>query len=86
MKSRKMVRVSSKGQIVLPKGIRDRAGITEGDYIIVQELEDGLLLIGKPGASPLDTIAKGLRETVESSGFTREDLEQVIEDVRHGRE
>ena len=84
MRMKRMVRVSSKGQIVLPKGVRDRAGIVEGDYIVVQELEDGVLLLGKPGSGPLDAITAELRAEAKSSGFTRKDLGQAIESIRSG--
>lgn len=83
MKSR-MVRVSSKGQIVLPKGVRDRAGIVEGDYIVVQELEDGVLLLGKPSSGPMDAITAELRQEAESTGFRRKDLERAIKSIRSG--
>jgi len=43
MSSSKMVRVSSKGQIMLPKSFRDMTGIIDGDYIYIEEIS-GILL------------------------------------------
>ena len=37
-------RVSSKGQLVLPKEIRDRRGLTEGAELEIEEVADGVLL------------------------------------------
>jgi AbrB family looped-hinge helix DNA binding protein len=81
-----MVRVSSKGQVVLPKRLRDRTGIREGDYVFVQELDDGVLLLEKSAASSLATIAAELRDKARSQGFTREDLRQAIEKARRARQ
>ena len=78
----KMIRVSSKGQIVLPKRLRDKLGIREGDYVYVQELQDGFLLLEKPGGMSIDAIAATLREEVRGRRFTRGDLNRAIEESR----
>jgi len=85
MASGKMVRVSSKGQIVLPKRFRDRLGIRDGDYILVEELEDGILLLEKPIKGSLSEIAAALREEARSRDFNREDLNRAIKRVRKAK-
>lgn len=82
MAMEKMVRVSSKGQIVLPKRIRDKMGIREGDYIFVQESEDGNAILSRAGESQIDSIFKGFRQAAKEMNFTREDLEAAIREVR----
>lgn len=37
-------RVSSKGQVVIPKAVRDRLGLREGDELSVEELDDAIVL------------------------------------------
>lgn len=76
--------VSSKGQIVLPKSLRDRAGIGQGDYIVIEEIEDGVLLLGKTGESPLDRLTRDLRKEAAAKGMTRGGLQQAIDDIRSG--
>jgi AbrB family looped-hinge helix DNA binding protein len=52
-------RLSSKGQIVLPKLVRDRRGWEVGTMLEVEEVPDGVLLrsIGRsPGASVEDLL------------------------------
>ena len=39
-------KVSPKGQVVIPKLIRERYGISVNDYVIVELREDGILLRG----------------------------------------
>ena len=81
MSSSRMVRVSSKGQIVLPKSFRDRTGISDGDYIFIEEI-DGILLIEKPTPSRLSELTEQLREDAAKQGFSRADLQQAISKIR----
>ena len=81
MPNSRMVRVSSKGQIVLPKSLREKAGIEDGDFIMVEEI-DGILLIEKPAPSRLALITERLRTEASKQNFNRQDLEDAIEEIR----
>ena len=81
MPNSKMVKVSSKGQIVLPKSFRDKAGIGDGDYILIEEV-DGILLIEKPAPSRLSAVSKNLRKDAANQSFSRQDLENAITKTR----
>lgn len=85
MQTKKLVRVSSKGQIVLPKRLRDRMRLEAGDYVVVEELPDGTALLGRQEESPLDSIVSGLRRAAKEKNFTRKDLEDAIREVRKRR-
>ncbi len=39
-----LTKMSSKGQVVIPKAIRDRLGLEEGDRIAVEEAEGRVIL------------------------------------------
>jgi AbrB family looped-hinge helix DNA binding protein len=82
MQTKKLVRVSSKGQIVLPKRLREKMGLSEGDYVAVEELPDGNLLLGKQEENPLDKIFSRMRQAAKEKNFTRKDLEEAIREVR----
>lgn len=41
-------RLSSKGQIVVPKRIRDRLGLKAGDQVLFRETEDGVRIDRAP--------------------------------------
>jgi AbrB family looped-hinge helix DNA binding protein len=43
--------VTVKGQVTLPKGIRDAAGIKPGDRLIVEATASGGVYIEKPGSA-----------------------------------
>jgi len=72
------VTVSEKGQVTIPKGLRDRLGIRRGQVLGVRA-EDGMLIATKAVnddpveavygiltlGAPTDTLIKRLRGTVE---------------------
>lgn len=45
-------KVSTKGQIVLPKAIRDRRGWGAGAELVIEERPEGVLLRGSPKPEP----------------------------------
>ena len=45
-------RVSSKGQVVLPKAVRERRGWTTGTELVVEERPEGVFLRGAPKTAP----------------------------------
>lgn len=44
-------RLSSKGQVVIPKDVRDRLRLREGDELSVEEVDDAIVLRVKRGAT-----------------------------------
>ena len=49
--------VSSKGQITLPKELRERHHLSEGATVLILDAEDGVLV--RPGRKTLRGLAKG---------------------------
>ena len=47
------IKVGAKGQILIPKGFRDRYGLKEGDIVVIEPEEGGVLIRGRP--SPQET-------------------------------
>jgi AbrB family looped-hinge helix DNA binding protein len=47
------IKVGPKGQILIPKVFRDRYGLNEGDVVVIEPEEDGVLIRGRP--SPQET-------------------------------
>ena len=61
------VKVSQKGQVVIPKSLRDKFGIKEGEEVLVEESKKGILVMKTEG-NPLKAMV-GLfeRKTTKSS-------------------
>ena len=80
-----IIRVSSKGQIVIPASWRTKMNIREGEELIA--VGDGdVLMIKKIERSSikqefLDTIGP-LRKKINNLGFTKRDLQEAIDRAR----
>jgi len=58
----KTVKVSEKGQIAIPAEIREKAGISRGDSLIIMQ-EDGKIMIEKESKKLKDDFADLLRHS-----------------------
>ena len=68
-----LAKVLPKGQITIPKKIRERLGIKEGDIISMEEVEEGVLL--RKGKTLFDVAGSiGIEEGVS--------LKTLIEEAR----
>ncbi|MHA1491333.1 MAG: AbrB/MazE/SpoVT family DNA-binding domain-containing protein [Promethearchaeota archaeon] len=47
--------ISEKGQVTIPKEIRDKLGIVQGDRLIF-DLEDDLIIVKKSGSNKISEI------------------------------
>lgn len=84
MKTR--MRVGQKGQVVIPKAVRDETGIKEGSEVLI-EATDGTVTIRKAGP-PTDDYLTFYRTTYAKKLDHRVDIKRLIEDEpgeRHGR-
>ena len=67
--------ITSKGQITLPKKIRDRLGVQEGDRIAFRESPDGAIVI-EPETVDLLSLRGCLRPRVR--GVSIEDMDAAV--------
>lgn len=72
-------RLSSKGQVVIPKAVRDAHGWTEGTEFTVEDTKDGIML--KPQPQPLFP-KKTIEEVVGCSGY--KGPPKTLEDMKRG--
>jgi AbrB family looped-hinge helix DNA binding protein len=78
-----VVRVSSKGQVVIPKGVRSRLGLKKGDKLLAY-LKGDLLLIRKvrEEESLLSILAASSRRKAASMKISRMEVEKAVEEAR----
>jgi AbrB family looped-hinge helix DNA binding protein len=50
-------KISTKGQVVIPKYIRDAIGLKPGSVVIITKMDDKVLIMKKP-ENPADALAK----------------------------
>lgn len=72
--------MSPKGQVVIPKPLRDRFGIKEGDEVLVEETSKGVLLM-KRDQDPLVTMV-GLFEGKTRTTTTTKRIKSSTDLVR----
>ncbi|WP_436930010.1 AbrB/MazE/SpoVT family DNA-binding domain-containing protein [Halosimplex halobium] len=66
--------VGERGQVTIPKGIRERLGIDGGDEVVVRE-DDGRVVIEKPVTR--EELAAGYRATAERAREIAEEMEHT---------
>lgn len=73
-----MTRVTSKGQVTIPKEIREKLGIRPGDEIVFEPAEEGYVLKKEVDADRFERW-KGVADTDET-------VEERMRALRGGRE
>ena len=77
------MKVSSRGQVVLPGGLRKQVGLQGGDELSVQALDRGTLAAESAEASAFELATARIRRHLDDLGVTEADLEQALEEVKH---
>lgn len=77
----KVSRLTSKGQVTVPKNIRKRLGLQEGDRVAFVEENDKIIL-KKASVYTFDQLADEIASETEKLGVTEADVLQELERVR----
>ena len=81
-----VTRVSSKGQVVIPKNLKEKLGIKEGDRLLVYAVRDLIVLRKfKAAESILSIVSAPFMKKAAERGITRKDVDEAIADVRKRR-
>ena len=74
-------RVTSKGQITIPKAVRERLNLAEGDKVAFIE-KDGNIVITKSSIIALREFLDSISREAQEKGITEEELLKDLEQVR----
>ena len=79
--------VSSKGQVVLPKSIRDSLALTPGAKLMVLSDGENILIkpIRKPDISEFRTMMDKAAQWAADVGMTADDIDEAIAEARKAR-
>jgi len=72
-------KVTSVGQVTLPKEVRKKLEIGKNDYIIIQRIGDTYFM--RKVEAERDLLEK-IRARIKKSGITREKLDRIMEETR----
>ena len=77
-------RMSSKGQVVIPEGIRKRLGLKAGAQFVVVGDKDVVILkaISPPSMEDFDALISEARKEARKTGLKRSDITAAIAKVR----
>ncbi len=78
--TRKTAKMSSRGQVTIPKEIREELELSRGDRIEFIQDGEGRYILKKK--DPLSEISRELAEEARKKGYTEKDLRERIEEVR----
>ncbi|MHB1393505.1 MAG: AbrB/MazE/SpoVT family DNA-binding domain-containing protein [Clostridia bacterium] len=77
-----LARISSKGQITIPKEVRKKLNLKEGDKVLFIE-EDGKVVIANASYMAFKEIQQAMQGEAEKQGFSsEEDVNKLIKEVR----
>jgi AbrB family looped-hinge helix DNA binding protein len=77
-----VVRISSKGQLVVPKEFREHLGLRPGDNMRIHEVSDNLLILEKLPESPIAGLTEGLRKEARRKRFSARSLAAAVRKAR----
>ena len=70
--------LTSKGQITIPKEVRDRLGIREGDRLVFQFDSQGRLIVRAEVRDPLGNLPGLLRHLAKDRPVTVEEMNDAV--------
>jgi AbrB family looped-hinge helix DNA binding protein len=81
-------KVSPKGQVVIPKPLRDKFGIKEGEEVLVEESKKGILVM-KREENPLKAMVglfqgKTIKSSIDLVRDIRKESEARIKEAKRG--
>lgn len=79
-------KVTGKGQVTIPKEIRRRLGLREGEYV-VWEPRGEQVVVERAAVAPtedFDRLAARIAKRFAEKGVTREEVEEAIRWAREG--
>jgi AbrB family looped-hinge helix DNA binding protein len=80
-------KMSSKGQVVIPEGIRKRLGLKAGAQFVVVGDKDVVILkaISTPSMEDFDALISEARKEARKTGMKRSDIKAAIAKVRSNK-
>lgn len=80
-------KMSSKGQVVIPEGIRKRLGLTTGSQFVVVGEKDTVILkaISAPTLADFDELVSEARRQARQAGMKRSDVVAAIREARRAK-
>jgi antitoxin PrlF len=76
------MRVTSKGQVTIPKELRDELNLREGSRLAFYHNDRGEVVIAKASNIAFNQLARQFGKVLNEKGITQEDIEKELAIVR----
>ncbi len=76
------MRISERGQITIPKPLRDRYGMGHNVEVEITPTDDGLLIRKRTAGDDAIDRVYGILKRIEGKGLPIDDVDEYIEDIR----
>ena len=79
-----IIKISSKGQIVIPSEIREKMNLEEGNLLIISDNDDSIWIkkLELPKIKSWKEATKSFRDAAKKSDFSSEDLRKLMVESR----
>lgn len=82
MAKEKSTTLTSKGQITIPKEIREQLDLSTGDRFMLQVKQDGAIELRK--LSAVERLRRTLGAELRRQGLTHEEMDRLLDETRSG--
>ncbi len=84
METLEITSLSSRGQIVIPQGVRDRLNLHEGEKFVVIGEDDTIILkkLEVPSFKGFEKLLQKTRDFAKKKGLKNSDIDEAIKRVR----
>lgn len=77
---KRAIRVGSKGQITLPREIRQDLGLGRGDFVNLYKLEENLYVLER--MTPLRELSRSIAAEAAAEGYSEEEIRETADRVK----
>jgi len=77
---KRTIRMGAKGQITLPKEIRQDLGLKRGDFINIYKLEENLYILER--MTPLRELSRSLAAEAAAEGYSEEEIRETADRLK----
>jgi AbrB family looped-hinge helix DNA binding protein len=79
-KMRYAAKITAKGQVTIPKAVREEMGLAEGDYLVFERGKDAMTIKRSaiPPTEDFEALAERISRRLKGRGVTREDVADAI--------
>jgi AbrB family looped-hinge helix DNA binding protein len=87
MRGMNLAKVSANGQVTIPVEIRRLLGLKSGDKILFFQNEDGEIVMDNASSRAIYKAQKAFTGVAEEIGvYSEEDVQDLVNEVRYGKE